>query len=714
MGVGSIGFWFGQSCSRKVCKLTAGVALLTAGFVGQPTVAAPQVGAAVFVGDVDVAAESAASNANLPSLSKSSATPKASTPRSSGDSRYAQQAVARTPRTSSAKPNTNSATRADFAEAVNAQIQQRQAEKGEATQSRGIFARLMPKFGRQNPASTQTAASGAPQAARPQRTTSPQRKTSGVEQASYRTNGQRGQLQMRSGGASQRQGLFSFGQKQTQTKRSAANRSSQAKSTSMANQQRRQPTTQRTQAGKSNMPGRVSVASAERSTRLPKPFTAPRTVAPVEPSPRGMVFISDEAAKPTAKTGGNKRPLIRAVKPAPIAKTNPAGSSKSTRARAAQSQTARSQTAQTKSANKANTKSGYPTAKQAAKRRGLNPVPPKSTGSAPSQRAVALLFEANQAAQTAATEQELTRVVQRCRHVLAIDNSADAMRYSHQLASWALNKRGELRADAGQNTEAMTDFADALAMDPSRWRAIHNRAVLMAQAGKYAEAFDAFNATIELNPKFAKAYSNRASLYVQAGDFRSAMVDYTKAISIDPDLPVAHKGQGRVCHMLGRMEQALQHLEAAALLAPSDASIATCRADLLVDMGRYAAATEGYRQAIAIDAGHAGAYRNLAWLQATCPDRRFQNAQEAVANAEKAIDLLDAKDDISLDTLAAAQAAGGDFKAAIATVKKALAVAAQEDQPVYTERLSLYESGQPFFSSPVTKVSQAGYERNAQ
>jgi len=702
MGVGSIEFWFGRLWNRQICKLTAGAALIVAGVTGQPAAAAPQAGnagGAVFVGDVDMAAESAASNANLPSL----AGPKASPARAGGDARYVQQAVVRSSRPGAANVGAGPVSRADFAEAASARIQQQRTSKDQgAKQQRGLFARLMPSFGRQNIKPSRTAnsrtADGRTAAQRPgasvtQRSANPQ----GVEQAAYHTSSQRGQLQLRAGGRTQPQGLFSLGRKQPQTRQ---RQTAQRQPKRLAKPPRTSVAQQRSQPGASQAGirrtgqtprGKVTVASAERSTRLPKPFTAPQSVAPVEASPQGMVFISDDSNKPTARTNASGRRIVRAVDAAPKAKPQA---------------TAKTDVQPGRQAN-------YPTAKPSANRRGLNPVPPKSTQSAPSKRAVALLFEANQAAQSASTEQHFTRVVQRCRHVLAIDNSADAIRYSRQLASWALNKRGELRADAGQEAEAMTDFADALAMDASRWRAIHNRAVLMAQAGQYAEAFDAFNETIELNPKFAKAYSNRASLYVLVSDFRSAMVDYTKAISLDPDLAVAHKGQGRVCHMLGRMEQALQHLEAAALLAPEDASIATCRADLLVDMGRYAAATEGYRQAIATDAKHAGAYRNLAWLQATCPDRRFQNAEQAVANANKAIELGDAEDDISLDTLAAAQAAGGDFPAAIATVKKALAVAAQDDQPVYSERLSLYEAGQPFYSSPVAKVSQAGYERNA-
>jgi tetratricopeptide (TPR) repeat protein len=346
-----------------------------------------------------------------------------------------------------------------------------------------------------------------------------------------------------------------------------------------------------------------------------------------------------------------------------------------------------------------------------------NPVPPRPEASRPvpaaqpSERVVQLLSEANSFSQTAETEEELTQVVQMCRHALAIDNSQQAVDYSKSLAGWALNRRGELRADAGRDRDAMLDFEDAIHTDPSRWRAVHNRGVLLAQQGQFAAAFDDFNRTLELNPKFAKAYSNRAALYTQAGDLAAALDDYRQAITFDPDLAVAHKGRGRVCHMVGNFEESLQHYDAAALLAPSDGHIALGRADLLTDMGRYAAAIDGYQQTIAIDPSHAAAYRSLAWVQATCPDESFRNAEQAVANAEMAMQLAGQEDDVTLDTLAAAQANAGNFAAAQATQARAIQLTNAEDRSLYEERLSLYQSNQPFRLDSPQPIRQATYRR---
>ncbi|MCO6043807.1 tetratricopeptide repeat protein [Aeoliella sp. ICT_H6.2] len=346
----------------------------------------------------------------------------------------------------------------------------------------------------------------------------------------------------------------------------------------------------------------------------------------------------------------------------------------------------------------------YPTAQPA------NPVaPPEADSAQPSAKAIELLTAANQLSTTAKTEEELTQVVQLCRHVLAIDNSQVCIDYSHNLASWALNRRGEVRTDEGRIKEALLDFEDALRLDPERYRAIHNRGVLAAQAGRFADAFDDFNRTIELNPDFAKAYSNRGALWMRAGELEKSSADYRQAIALDPDLAVAHKGRGRVCHMLGQFTLALQHMDAAAHLSPEDAHIACNRGDLLMDMGRYRSARADYQRAIELDSSLIAAHRNLAWLQATCPDSECRDARQAIATAQHALQLCSEPSDLEYDTLAAAYAAAGDFDAAQAAMEKCLATASEKDKPNYEWRKQLYAKGQPYITEPASDVQQASY-----
>lgn len=560
----------------------------------------------------------------------------------------------------------------------------------------------------------------------------------------------RGGLNTRSG--DRRAGLFSFGRtpSEHEDESPAPNPRTAGRSTRQAFAQRSSTTRKPSAAsargtllsGLTEAPARRPATRVERPLAKPTrpsepvfvtdmgPDTPPASTpnAPNKPmattkNDPAIAMVSDEqptaptepAQRLTATTGAAPKPIVRAVAPAPLIVENSTGPAlakpnkpKKTEIELLE-ETPPGQP--TRVAGKTPAKAMPAPADDDAETLVLpNPVEAAKPQPKASPRAAELLAEAHQLAGEARTEEEFTRVVQQCRHVLAIDDAPVAVEYANRLAAWALNKRGECKADDGRTQEAMADFDDAVRTDREHWRAVHNRGVLLAQSGDFSEAFQAFNDTIELNPKFGKAYSNRASLYVQAGEFQTALDDYKKAIKLNPDLVVAHKGRGRVCHVLGQLEQALRHFDAATLLAPGDAYIATCRADLLVDLGRYAEARNGYRHAMELDPSLAIAYRNLAWMQATCPQGAYRDALQALANAQKALELSGAEDDICLDTLAAAQAASGDYAAATETIKRAIALAPSSDQQEYNERLELYEASKPYRSEPMG-VRHAGFQQ---
>jgi tetratricopeptide (TPR) repeat protein len=322
------------------------------------------------------------------------------------------------------------------------------------------------------------------------------------------------------------------------------------------------------------------------------------------------------------------------------------------------------------------------------------------------------LTAAHQFAATARTEADYTKIFSMCQQIPASKASKDEAAFGRELAAWSLNRRGQLRARAGKSDEARADFDLAIRVDSKCWRALHNRGVLAAQAGQFEPAFDDFHRTIELNPRFAKAYANRAALYVLAGELEPAQADYERALELDPDFAVAHRGCGRTCHLLGRVEDAHAHLSRAIELAPRDAAALASRGDLLTDMGDYAAAADDYEAALEVSDKCIDAYRGSAWLLATCPDAAVHNPQLAVEPAATALRLQKKADTATLDTLAAAQAASGDFQTATRTISRAIELAPPSERSVYQDRMQLYRSSQPYQIAPLGEVQQAGYEQS--
>lgn len=331
-----------------------------------------------------------------------------------------------------------------------------------------------------------------------------------------------------------------------------------------------------------------------------------------------------------------------------------------------------------------------------------------------SSEAEQLLVQAHQLSTSlgddSGNEADFTQIVEACRRAVTSGASPEAAQYARELASWALNRRGQLKADAGRDQEALRDFEEAIRVDPKRWRAIHNRGVLLAQAGEFEKAFDDFHRTIQLNPEFPKAYSNRAALYLMAGNLSSALADYTRAIELDANLALAHRGCGRTYHLLGQLDKAIHHYDMAVRLAPEDAYAAASRADLLTDVGRYDEALAEYERAIKLEPQSSQALSGSAWLLATCPQDSLRNPKLAIERASKAIELNGEQDAASFDALAAAQACAGDFNAAIATMKQAIQLAPPAEQTIYHNRLALYQQAKPYRIAPLQQVQQASYE----
>lgn len=101
-------------------------------------------------------------------------------------------------------------------------------------------------------------------------------------------------------------------------------------------------------------------------------------------------------------------------------------------------------------------------------------------------------------------------------------------------------------------------------------------------------------------------------------------------------------------------------------------------------------AIESFDQAIQADRKCAPAYKNRAWLRATCPDDRYRNGAKAVKDATRACELTSWADHAALDALAAALAERRKFAEAIRQQQSAIEIAPRRKKAAYTARLKLY------------------------
>lgn len=304
--------------------------------------------------------------------------------------------------------------------------------------------------------------------------------------------------------------------------------------------------------------------------------------------------------------------------------------------------------------------------------------------------------EAYQLSRNAKTEEEYSEIIRLCdRGLKAIDNEENAA-YTRQLMSWAYNRRGELRAADGRDDDALSDFDQAVQLDPKRWQAWHNRGVSRAMLGRFEEALADLDKTIELNPNYPNAWFNRGELRYEEGRFAEAIEDYNRAIRLNSNDSPAYNSRGHAYYRQGNYRAAIEDYSQAIRLDAANAAAYTNRGDAYADLGQFAQAARDYRAAIRIDPNLGRAYQSAAWLMATCPDEQYRNARLAIDAATKAIELDGDEDYRYLDTLAAALANAGEFQQAVELQEQVVAEAPEDVLPRYEERLSLYRDNRPY------------------
>jgi lipoprotein NlpI len=90
--------------------------------------------------------------------------------------------------------------------------------------------------------------------------------------------------------------------------------------------------------------------------------------------------------------------------------------------------------------------------------------------------------------------------------------------------------RGNAYAAKGDQAAAMSDYDEAIRLEPKNALALNNRGTAHSDKGESDAAIADFSAAIKLNARFASAYFNRANAYAAKGEADRAIADYTAAI----------------------------------------------------------------------------------------------------------------------------------------------------------------------------------------
>jgi hypothetical protein len=166
---------------------------------------------------------------------------------------------------------------------------------------------------------------------------------------------------------------------------------------------------------------------------------------------------------------------------------------------------------------------------------------------------------------------------------------------------------------------------------------------------------------IQEEPNDPYHYFDRGAAYFANGDYTNALADYQRAASLRKDWNLAQ------------------------------VRIGMCQAAL----GNYEVAVSEYQKVLDRNDEYHPALNRLAWLQATCPDPKFRNGQEAVKNAERAYKLKDSIDSYRI-AIIAALAEAGRLDDAKKQAKAASHAFRQKDRAALAPISAAIEQGQPY------------------
>ncbi|MDO8724799.1 MAG: tetratricopeptide repeat protein [Candidatus Methanoperedens sp.] len=98
----------------------------------------------------------------------------------------------------------------------------------------------------------------------------------------------------------------------------------------------------------------------------------------------------------------------------------------------------------------------------------------------------------------------------------------------------------------GMHREAISEFNEALRLDPGYVEVLNNIAVSYHRMGLVDEAIEKLMEAISFRPGYLEAHCNLGSIYVSSGRFDEALSEFNAALSINPESALVHNDLGNL------------------------------------------------------------------------------------------------------------------------------------------------------------------------
>ncbi|MFO8085270.1 MAG: tetratricopeptide repeat protein [Desulfobacterales bacterium] len=224
-----------------------------------------------------------------------------------------------------------------------------------------------------------------------------------------------------------------------------------------------------------------------------------------------------------------------------------------------------------------------------------------------------------------------------------IENAGKALEHAHFLGqsstvrfdAVSLNISGDKLYHQGHIEEAVSDFEQALLIDPKNVNVINSLGVCFGVKGEHQMAIDMFEKAMRIAPDDVMAPYNAGLAYLMNGDQDKALQFFLKAYALD-------QNQFEVVIQLGRLyletkepEKARDYLENAVAIDAKSGSAQRFLGECYSELNFYDKAVESYSKAIKLNANDAYSLSALACLYA----HQGVNRDIAIVFGKQSVDL---------------------------------------------------------------------------
>jgi len=196
-----------------------------------------------------------------------------------------------------------------------------------------------------------------------------------------------------------------------------------------------------------------------------------------------------------------------------------------------------------------------------------------------------------------------------------------------------MNARGSAYYRLGDYAHAMSDYTEAIRLDPSASSSRYNRALVDEQLGDRPHAVIDYGDAIRLQADNADAYLNRGMIFLDTGKFDQAVADFTRVHKLRPNDPWPLADRGISYAWKRDSDKAEQDFAAVRKIDPSNIVLLRGEALLSMNAGNMQAAIASLTAALKLDPNDKWSLRMRA--QAYRRNGDFEKASADVSHLEK-------------------------------------------------------------------------------